>query len=124
MKFIKYFLSHLMIGLFLILLNGCGGDNETSSKFVELNASVSHSNLQFTIKNNDDFDYKNVKMEVNGEYTLIEDKLEAGKTYTVGFMQFADSKGNRFTNKLKPLKFSITCDLDDSKHGSYFAGWK
>jgi hypothetical protein len=65
----------------------------------------------------------NVKLEVNGDYTLKGYNLKAGETYTVGIMQFADKKGNRFTLMQKPQKFTIWCDLRNGKNGFYYATW-
>ena len=121
-KKITYFLSVLAIGLFIFLAYGSDDDGESST--VDLNASVSFTGTQFVIKNNDSFDYNNAKLELNGDYVLKGYNLKAGETYTVGMMQFADKKGNRFTALQKPQNFSIWCDLSSGKNGFYYAEWK
>jgi hypothetical protein len=121
-KKLTYFLSILAIGFFIFLAFGSDDDGESST--VDLNASVSFSGTQFIIKNNDTFDYNNAKLEVNGDYILKGYNLKAGETYTVGIMQFADKKGNRFSSMQKPQKFSIWCDLNTEKNGFYFAEWQ
>lgn len=117
-----YFFSVLAIGFFIFLAYGSDDDGESST--VDLKASVSFSGTQFVIKNNDTFDYNNAKLEVNGDYTLKGYNLKAGETYTVGIMQFADKKGNRFSSMQKPQKFSIWCDLNTGKNGFYYAEWQ
>jgi len=121
-KRLNYFLSVLTIGLFVFLAYSSSDDGESST--VDLNASVSFTGTQFVIKNNDNFDYLNAKLELNGDYKLTGYTLKAGETYTVGMMQFADKKGNRFTALQKPQKFSIWCDLSSGKNGFYYAEWK
>jgi len=120
-KKFTYLLSVLAIGLFIFLAYGSDDDGESST--VDLNASVSFSGTQFVIKNKNTFDYKNAKLEVNGDYTLKGFDIKAGETYTVGIMQFADEKGNRFTLMQKPQKFTIWCDLENGENGFYYAAW-
>lgn len=72
-----------------------------SKRSDQLDASVSFSGTQFTITNNDSYDWTNVKMEVNGGlvrggYVLKTNVIRAGQTYTVGAMQFAKGDGERF----------------------------
>lgn len=121
-KRFTYILSVLAIGLFVFLAYGSDDDGESST--VDLNASVSFTGTQFVIKNNDSFDYNNAKLELNGDYVLKGYNLKAGETYTVGMLQFADKKGNRFTALQKPQKFSIWCDLGSGKNGFYYAEWQ
>ena len=118
-KKFTYILSVLAIGLFVFLAYGSDDDGESST--VTLNASVSFTGTQFIIKNNDTFDYNNVKLELNGDYVLKGFNLKIGETYTVGMLQFADKKGNRFTAFQKPQNFSISCDLNTGKNGFYYA---
>ena len=76
-------------------------------------ASVSFTGTQFTITNHEDQDWVNVRFELNpglisSGYTLKVQLIEAGTTYTVGAMQFANSKGERFNPyQMKPQKFNI-----------------
>ena len=121
-KKVTYLLSILAIGLFIFLAYGSDDNGESST--VDLNASVSFTGTQFVITNNDSFDYLNAKLEINGTYELTGYTLKAGETYTVGMMQFADKKGNRFTALQKPQKFSIWCDLASGENGFYYAEWK
>lgn len=116
-----YLLSILSIGIFVLLAYGSEDSGESSS--VDLNVSVVHTGTQFVITNNDSFDYINAKLELNGDYVLKGYNLKAGETYTVGVMQFADKKGNRFSALQKPLNFSIWCDLSNGKNGFYYATW-
>lgn len=121
-KKFTYILSVLAIGLFVFLAYSSDDGGESST--VDLNASVSFTGTQFVIKNNDSFDYNNAKLELNGDYVLNGYNLKAGETYTVGMLQFADKKGNRFTTLQKPQKFSIWCDLSSGKNGFYYTEWQ
>ena len=97
---------------------------ENTSSTIELNASVEFTGTQFIITNKDTFDYKDAKLQLNEDFIIKGKKLEAGKSYTVGMLQFADKKGNRFDMTKKPLNFSIWCDLENKKNGFYYAEWK
>ncbi len=120
-KLKNHFISVITVGFFIFLAFG-SDDKDTST--VDLNASVSFTGTQFVISNNDNFDYNNAKLEINGKYVMKGYNLQAGEVYTVGMMQFADEDGNRFDILKKPQKFSIWCDLGDGKNGFYYAEWK
>lgn len=89
---------------------------ESSSALIDLKASVRFDGAQFIITNNGNFNWTNVKFEVNsgllsGGYVLKASQMVAGETYTVGAMQFAKGDGERlnpFTHKVQNI--SIFCD--------------
>lgn len=112
--------SILAITLFVLLTIGSDGGEDTT---VNLNAQVSFDGSQFVIVNKDNFDYRNVKLELNDKYILKGYTLRTGESYTVGMMQFADKDGNRFSIMQKPQKFTIWCDLAGDKNGFYYATW-
>jgi len=97
---------------------------------VDLNASIRFDGSQFTITNNDSFNWIDVKFELNSAglssgFILKYPLIEAGTTYTVGAMQFAKPDGTRFNPFLmKPQKMSVSCKTPDGKDGWYFAEWK
>jgi hypothetical protein len=104
---------------------------ETQSSIIHLNASVSFTGTQFIIKNNDNYDWLNVKMEVNGGlfkggFILKYDRVIAGETYTVGALQFAKGDGTRLNPfVIKPNSFDIYCyDLKDDLIASWHGGWE
>jgi hypothetical protein len=97
-------------------------DNENST--VELNASIEFTGTQFIITNKDTFDYIDAKLQLNNDFIIKGETLEAGESYTVGMLQFADKQGNRFDAMKKPQNFSIWCDLKNEKKGFYYAEWK
>jgi len=119
---------------FIILAVGSidtdSGDYSSSStskpKRADLDATVVFTGTQFVISNNNDFDWTNVKLEINsglirGGYTLRAGRMSAGQTYTVGAAQFSKADGERFnpfTHKVKNI--TITCD----DFGFYYAEWK
>jgi hypothetical protein len=113
----------------IIIVGLCNRNNSTNNKSidtstVDLKVSVTFTGTQFVITNNDNFNYLKVKMELNDDYYLYSDVIEAGKVYTVGMLQFADKKGNRFDIMQKPLSFSISCKLPGGTDGFYFGSWK
>ncbi len=93
-----------------------------------LKGIVSFTGTQFTITNNDTFDWTNCKLEINGGlirsgFIYRAELIEQGKGYTIGAMQFAKSDGTRFNPAVvKPLKFFIYCDTPSGK-ASYLGGW-
>lgn len=91
-----------------------------------LNATVDFTGTQFVITNNDKFDCRGAKMEINGGllkggYVLEGYILEAGKVYTVGAMQFTTGDGTRFNPiNIKPKNFWIGCK---GNSGTYTSSW-
>ena len=64
----------------------------------EIHPIVQFTGTQFIIKNDDSFDWSNVKLELNGGifsggYELKPAAIRRKTTYTVGALQFADSDG-------------------------------
>ena len=124
LKLLKQFISFLAIIVFMILAYASGDNTNVGSSTIDLKASVSFTGTQFIIKNNDNFTYTNAKLEVNRKYVLTGKDLKPGESYSVGMMQFADDDGNRLNSMIKPLSFSIWCDLNDNKNGFYYAEWQ
>ncbi len=104
------------------------GDSDTTER--TLNAEASYADGQFTITNNDNFDWIDVEFDLNYEtwssgYTYHTGRLEANTIYTIGSMQFAKSDGtmfNPFTQK--PLKMSIRARTPDGKRVEWYGSWK
>ena len=125
------FLGIIIIFAFIIF-GGGGGENEkeTQPSSIYLNASVRFTGTQFIIENNDNFDWLNVKMEVNGSilkggFILETDRMKAGETYTVGALQFAKKDGTRFNPvTYKPQDFDIYCDTTKGEDAFWAGGWK
>jgi len=119
----------LAVAFVVIFLNMCDREQETPSTTTRspsttttttsrqeprnIKASVSFTGTQFVITNRESRDWINVRFEVNpgllsSGYTLKVRKVEAGSAYTVGAMQFANSKGERFNPLLqKPKEFHV-----------------
>ncbi len=109
-----------LVAVMAVMLFSCSfSDIDT----VDLKSTVSFTGTQFIVCNLDSFSYENTKFELNDDYILNVGTLNHGETYTVGMMQFADSKGNRFDFTKKPLKFTIWCDLNDDKNGFLYVNW-
>lgn len=89
-------------------------------------AEVNFTGSQFEIKNNDDLDCENAKMQVNGinGYSLNGYKLEAGQSYTVGAMQFTKDDGTRLNPFLvKPKSFNIYCSSIGATNALSGSSW-
>lgn len=96
----------------------------------DIHAGISFDGTQFQIENKDDFDWIDVKLEVNpgmfsSGYTYKARVLKAGESYTVGAMQFAKSDGERFNPFThKPKSLQITCKKPGGGSGFYYGEWE
>jgi hypothetical protein len=135
----KMVISIVGLGVFLILAVASVDTDkgQTPSSFTrervprkparpDLDARVVFTGTQFVIGNNNDFDWTNVKIEINsglirGGYVLHASCIKANSVYTVGAAQFAKSDGERFNPfSHKVLNVTITCD----DGGFYYAEFK
>jgi hypothetical protein len=107
----------MIFNVIAMLLFACSDTNDT----IDLNASVVFTGTQFVIQNKDSFDYTNATLELNDDYTLQNVTIPSGNTFTVGILNFSDKKGNRFGIMMKPLKFTIWCDIDNDKKGFFYS---
>ena len=120
----------LVIIVYFIMFSGDNGEDEEETSYISLNASVEFTGTQFIIENNDNFDWLNVKMEVNGSllksgFILETNRMEAGESYTVGALQFAKKDGTRFNPvTYKPQKFDISCDTPEGENAFWHGSWK
>lgn len=121
----------LVIIVYFIMFNPfTSQEKETQPSSIYLNASVRFTGTQFIIENNDNFDWLNVKMEVNGSilkggFILKTDRMKAGETYTVGTLQFAKKDGTRFNPvTYKPQDFDIYCDTPKGEDAFWSGGWE
>jgi hypothetical protein len=113
----------ILVAIGIILAVSIGTCFITETK--DLSASVSFDGTQFTITNNDSFDWRNVKFILNSEYELSYPLLSAKSTYTVGAMQFAKSDGTRFNPfTMKALHMSISCELSGGNKGMWSGSWE
>lgn len=115
-------IANFIVGLFVIGLivgliayfGGCGKNEK-----LELNATISLSGSQFSITNNNDFDWKNVTLQVNpgvissGFEYKTSTVMQAGHTYTVPASNFHNSDNVMFNPAVYALEtFYINCDND------------
>lgn len=118
----------IVIGILIDSLTLGDNTEESSSSLIDLKASVIFDGAQFIISNNDNFDWTNIKFEINsglltGGYILRASQMGAGETYTVGALQFAKGDGERFnpfTHKVQ--KNSIWCDTTKG-NGFWYGEW-
>jgi len=112
----------ILLGLVLVLavfLSGC-------NRQVSLNPDVRASEKQFRIENEDDFDWLNVKMELNGSFILKKDTIKAGETIIVDIVDFTKKDGTRFNPLVyKPKEMKISCETPTKgEYGFYSGTWK
>jgi hypothetical protein len=92
----------------------------------KLNAAVRYTGTQIFIKNNDSFDWNNLKIELNSGllnsgYYLEASSIKAGTTATVGILNFAKSNGERL-NPLAIKVRSVSIFADTPSGRAYYAG--
>ena len=99
------------------------------SRSIGLNAQVTFDGTQFIISNKNDFDWTNVKVEVNGGvvfpgFSYSIPKIAAETTYTVFANRFFKPDGSQFdpaTTKIQ--RFTIACDTPNES-GSWSSTWR
>jgi hypothetical protein len=103
-----------------------GGDTTT---FESLDAAIRFDGFQFRIANQDDFAWREVRIDLNGGlansgYLHHPGTIVAGQTYSVSGTAFADEDGNRFDPVSDdPRQIQITCEIDDGKTARYTKRW-
>jgi hypothetical protein len=125
--------SILVVGLVAVLLVviviAVVATCRSPSRSMGLNAQVVFDGTQFIISNKNDFDWTNVKVEVNGgvvfpgfSYSIPE--IAAETTYTVFANRFFKPDGLQFdptTTKIQ--RFTIACDTPNEP-GSWSSTWR
>ena len=124
----------LIIGISIVVLVviviGIVATCRSPSRYVELNATVTLTSdgTQFLVSNKDNFDWTNVKMEINGGvvipgFSCTVPKIASEKTYTVAGKRFFEPDGSQFDqNTTEIQRFSITCDTPQGP-GSWSRPW-
>jgi len=85
-------------------------------KVAAVDASIHFDGERFAITNNNDYDWTNVRFEVNsglpsGDYVLKHPPMEAGTIYSVEALQFCKADGTKLNPQTtSPQNFSIFCD--------------
>lgn len=140
----------IVIGIILVgywLAGSCsdgtkpdGGTQKTQSvtkptpkpapRSIDLEASIRFTGTQFMVTNQDNFDWFDCKLDLNGGlfsdgYVIRVPIIPTQDTFTVGAMQFAKGDGTRFNPlTMKPQNLFVTCDLADGRYGIYSGSWK
>jgi hypothetical protein len=102
----------LVVVIVIALIATC----RSPSRNAGLNAAVTFDGAQFVISNKDNFDWTNVKMEVNGGvafpgFSYSIPKIAAEKTYTVFGNRFFKPDGSQFDPSTTIIqRFTIACD--------------
>ena len=81
---------------------------------IQVEASVELIEDRLVIKNNNDFEWINSKMEINsdakeGSFLFVARRMLAQKTYTIGLGQFINEDGMGFDLAVELKNFSINC---------------
>lgn len=121
-NYIKTFLS--LIGLVFFLVIAVATDDTESTPVPDLNCSVRFDGSQFTIQNNDTYNWTDCRIYVNDDFELNGKSFIAGQTYTVGCMQFTKDNGERFnpyTHKVQNIFFY--CTNANGDRASYYGSW-
>ncbi len=114
-----------MKNLFPILLFSLFVMYSCSDSSVELKASVSYNQNELVIKNGDDFDYNNARIELNEKYISKYNDIPSGQELRIPFSDLTTSDGDRFDlAKIKPLSLTIGTMLKDDKHGFVYLTWE
>lgn len=79
---------------------------------------------QFSVANADEFDYANVALTLNDDYTTSGLEVKAGDTLMIDISEFSDADGGRFGVDKKPLTLTLTCDLPNDEFGEYTRTWQ
>jgi hypothetical protein len=110
-------LTVLVVAVIILVIgtSACTSNSDTAE--VTLNAEVSYNDGQFTITNNDNFAWTDVKLYIKSDrervgYTYITERLEANTTYTLDY------------ESQKPFRMSIQCKTPDGKDGRWFGEWE
>lgn len=106
----------LAFALILGLLSGGKKEQAQKAQVTAVDASIYFDGERFAITNNNDYDWTNVRFEVNsgllsGGYVLKHSPMEAGHIYSVEALQFCKADGTKLNPRTtKPQNFSIFCD--------------
>lgn len=103
----------LILVMITAIFIGC----DSAADDVTLNASISKSETQLIVKNNDSFDWTNVEIKINDEYAYTASLIRRDETANIGFLNFTASDGKRFNPfSYKAQGVTISCKVDD-KYG-------
>lgn len=98
---------------------------------IDLKGDMSFDGRRFTITNYDDFDWTNIKLEINpgfvkGGFVLKIQKIGSGKTLAANATEFAKADGTILNPLIfKPQKLFISCDTPKGKgFGGWGEGWE
>jgi hypothetical protein len=109
----------VVIIVIAVISDQCGSSKKSASSpsgQVDISASIDFTGTEFTIDNSDNFDWKDVEVEINsgiifGGFKLNVPVIRAHKKYSVGALEFVKSDGTRFNPILtKLLHISISCE--------------
>jgi len=90
-----------------------------------LKAEVSFTGKEFTISNNDSFDWRDVELHISTDnigniFTVMVPSIPAGQTYLADANTFIGTNGIPFDPaKMKPQIFCITCTNTEIQNGLY-----
>lgn len=95
------------------------------TKEITLNATIQKSNTQLVITNDDTFDWKDVKIVINGDYKYTIESIPMLSQQKIGFMKFANND-NKLLNpfEYKIVDVQIYCKTPSGNDGFVSAAFK
>lgn len=90
-----------------------------------LEASVEFTGTQFIITNRSTDVWRDVELEVNGDFTANLGLISPGQSASVGALQLAKSDGTRFNPiQFKPQRAMVKARQPNGQRGYYVGSWK
>jgi len=125
----------LVVLIFAVILGLLsGGDKKEQpqkAQVAAVDASIYFDGERLAIINNNDYEWTNVRLEVNsglpsGGYVLKHPPMQAGHIYSVEALQFCKADGTKLNpSTTRPQNFSIFCDTPaGSATGSWYGKLK
>jgi major membrane immunogen (membrane-anchored lipoprotein) len=105
----------VIIAVFVMFLFSC------EKKDHDLNVDIKSNNFRVEITNQDNFDYENATLELNGEYKIKGVTIKSNETYKAYWSDFTDEDYNKFNpSTMSRGKFTIYCDVSDGSKGFFY----
>ena len=113
-------MKRLLFLLIVAALTSCGStssdsssDTSTSSDDVILNAKIFKSDTQLILENNDAFDWSNVEVTLNDDWSYKTSIIKSNSKLNIGLLLFTKSDGEKFNPfKYAPKHITISCKAD------------
>jgi regulation of enolase protein 1 (concanavalin A-like superfamily) len=103
-------ISLLLLGITAGILVGSGLCTR-APEIAEISPSITGSDLELTVTNNDAFDWTNVQLELNSAFRYGIAVIHAGETLHIQLQDFAKPDGTNFDPlRQTPSQLAIACE--------------